>query len=271
MCSIALFILLFMRKENSNYKSLFLKKSTNIHHDFYNYSQIPDKFVYNTVISIICPHHGVFKQKACAHASGSGCQTCAKQLRENNVYTKNRHTLSDFVNKAQQMHGQRYDYSTTMYNGQMKKLTIICPTHGPFVCIANNHINGTGCPTCRKSRGETIIEQWLVKHCYQFECQKTFPNLQMNSTKQLRYDFFVPETNLLIEFDGKQHFEPVCFNGVDVDVAQILYELTVQSDGIKTQYAIDHNIQLLRISYKDIRNIDNILFNWFNSCTLTDF
>lgn len=248
-----------MRKENSNYNSKFVEKSTIKHNNKYDYSLIPQKFTYNTWVYIICPVHGTFTQRACAHAQGSGCQQCAADSHEIKQYSKVRHTKEQFIHKAQRTHGMRYDYSNSVYLGQMKLITIECADHGEFTCIANNHVHGTGCPSCKRSRGETKIELWLRNHNFEFETQKTFSGLVMNSSKELRYDFYIPSINLLIEFDGKQHYEPVSFHGVNLVEATRLHELTKQSDELKNRYSVDHNINLLRISYKQIRDIPIIL------------
>ena len=53
-----------------------------------------------------------------------------------------------FIKRAQAVHGDKYDYSKTVYTKRDEKLCIICPIHGEFKQIASDHINGHGCPIC---------------------------------------------------------------------------------------------------------------------------
>ena len=75
----------------------------------------------------------------------------------------------------------------------------------------------------------------------------------------LRFDFYLNKYNTLIEFDGQQHFRPVdFFNGEEG------FRLTQLRDNIKNEYCKNNNIPLLRISYKEINNIENILNNFID-------
>jgi very-short-patch-repair endonuclease len=70
----------------------------------------------------------------------------------------------------------------------------------------------------------------------------------------LIFDFWIPDLRICIEFDGKQHFEPIeWFGGVDK------YETSKVKDAIKNKYCADNDIKLIRISYKDYSNIEKIL------------
>lgn len=65
------------------------------------------------------------------------------------------HTTSQFVIIAKTIHGNRYDYSKTVYAGAHKKLIITCPVHGDFEQIANSHLNGRGCKQCTVEKRRT--------------------------------------------------------------------------------------------------------------------
>jgi hypothetical protein len=247
-----------------NYRDTFLEKSSKMHKDIYGYSNIPAFFKYDTWVDITCCKHGVFSQKARTHASGSGCQQCAKDVHHEKVYNKSRHTLDQFISKSQLVHGNYYNYSNTQYVAQMKKLTIICPKHGPFDICANNHIHGSGCNKCKRSRGETLINEYLIARSVLYEVQKGFEDLRVpdaseKSFNHPKYDFYVPGNKLLIEFDGKQHFEPVNFRGITNDEAKRLHERTRYIDQIKNVYATEHGYNLLRIPYTEIKQLSSIL------------
>ena len=119
----------------------FIKKANIKHNNKYNYS----KTIYNLSrikVCIICPEHGEFWQTPNDHLSGYGCPECGK-------ISKKKYTLDIFKKKAQEIHGNRYDYSKVNYTGMNNKVCIICPEHGEFFQTPNNHINNKkGCKKC---------------------------------------------------------------------------------------------------------------------------
>ena len=63
-------------------------------------------------------------------------------------------TTEKFIEEAKEAHGCKYDYSNTEYLGYYSKLRIICPQHGEFWQMPNNHLNGQGCPICGKIKAK---------------------------------------------------------------------------------------------------------------------
>lgn len=121
----------------------FTELARKIHGDVYDYSQT--EYIGNAHnVTIICRDHGPFQQKAANHAPiGHGCQKCA------NLH---RRTQEDFEADARAVHGDVYDYSQALFKSVHKKVTIICPEHGPFDQVPSSHIcAGTGCPDCAKT------------------------------------------------------------------------------------------------------------------------
>ena len=94
-------------------------------------------------VEIICPVHGVFKQSAGSHLQGMGCPECASQNRG----LKRRVSAEEFIARAQQVHGEKYDYSQLAYSRLMNKITLICPWHGSFSQRAVDHLK-SGCAKC---------------------------------------------------------------------------------------------------------------------------
>lgn len=124
--------------------------------------------------------------------------------------------------------------------------------------LRNGHIKSCG---CIKSSGEQKILNWLIdnniihKHEYRFnDCVNLMP---------LPFDFAVfNEHNkllFLIEYDGEQHFKPIRFNGIPIELAENNFKQTKINDEIKNIYCINNNIMLIRIPYLDFDNIDSIL------------
>ena len=116
-----------------------------------------------------------------------------------------------------------------------------------------NHIHKKqGCPICNDSKGEKEISMLLDKKNIIHIRQNKFEDCK--NTQCLPFDFYLPEYDMCIEYDGRQHFEPVYdFGGLDQ------FEKTKRNDNIKNEYCKNNNIKLLRISYKE--NIINILNN----------
>lgn len=73
--------------------------------------------------------------------------------------------------------------------------------------------------------------------------------------------FFIPERNLVIEYDGEQHFAPVDFANKGLLWAKGIFQQTVRHDNIKNNYCLTNGINLLRIPYFDFDNIEDILTN----------
>jgi len=225
----------------------FLHKVKAIHGDKYDYGDI----IYHRTdssLNITCKIHGVFTTTPHKLLSGYGCKKCGTLTTAN----KRRRTTAFFIEKAKEVHGDLYDYSEAAYLSQRDKVTIICPIHGRFSQTASDHLGGHGCSLCSGSQGERKISRYLKSQNIAYACQHTFAGCIYK--KKLRFDFYIPDRNLCIEYDGRQHTESVDFFG---GVA-LLEELN-RKDEIKTQYCIDHNIGLLRISYIDYDRIEELV------------
>ena len=103
-----------------------------------------------------------------------------------------------------------------------------------------------GCSYCKQSKGELIISTYLDDHNIIYEQEKVFDDCK--NIRALRFDFYIEKLNVVIEYDGKQHFEPTSFYGV-CDFKGIQ-----KRDAIKEEYCKKKKIKLIRIPYycKDI-------------------
>lgn len=143
-------------------------------------------------------------------------------------------------------------------NEKLYKAVILHKTcNNTFECIAHNFMhNDQRCPHCairsknligyKDSKGVVLIERWLQHNQLYYEKEKTFSDLRSPlSKKPLRYDFFIPSLNLIIEFDGKQHS--------DTHVSKIFtkdkYDRIHLYDSIKNRYCETHGINLIRFDY----------------------
>lgn len=117
---------------------IFISRATQLHEGKYDYSLV--KFSSTSdFIDIICPIHGIFSQKVSIHLRGYGCQYCGGSKRL---------TTDEFIEKANAVHRDKYNYSKSEYVNTSTKVCIICPDHGEFWQIPNNHLLGAGCPKC---------------------------------------------------------------------------------------------------------------------------
>ena len=225
--------------------------SEKVHGDLYDYSKT-DYYKNNITVEIICRIHGSFFQQPSVHLSGGGCPKCA----DNNK----RLILNDFKLISSKIHNNYYDYSKSTYFNNYTKTEIICPEHGSFFQIPNFHLLGQGCPSCKKSIMENYISNILIDEEIKFERQKTFEDCK--NINKLPFDFYLPELNICIEYNGKQHYEPIEYFGGDKT-----FEYIKNNDRIKKEYCENNNIQYLEISYLEKNDyICNLIKKIKNKC-----
>jgi very-short-patch-repair endonuclease len=213
----------------------FVKRSQEIHGKKYDYSQVNYKNNRKSV-QIICPIHGAFPQSPSSHMAGGGCPKCAG-------FNK---TTDDFITQSKKLFGDKYDYSKVVYKNAITRVDVICPKHGDFFPTPNQHLGGQGCPVCNESKGERLIDNLLIKHGVEKVRQKRFLDCTNKPTKgkqcvTLPFDFYLPNLNTIIEFDGQQHFKPVW--GEDN------FKRLQRLDKIRNQYCKKNGIKLIRIPY----------------------
>lgn len=124
-------------------KDDFISRANTLHNSFYSYNNI--KFVdAGTKVEIVCPKHGKFYQTPTMHLQGQGCSDCGYERGAK----KCNKTTEDFIIKARAIHGDKYDYTNTVYNKAKDYIVINCKTHGEFKQKAMNHLSGRGCLKC---------------------------------------------------------------------------------------------------------------------------
>ena len=147
-----------------------------------------------------------------------------------------------------------------------KYLTCKCIFDGYEWDIREDHLNsGHRCPICKNSIGERQVKDYLISHAIKFLPQHCFDDCR--NIRQLQFDFYLPELNVCIEYDGQQHFEPVDFAGKGEEWARQVFENTKLRDGIKNEYCKTHNIDLCRIKYT--QNVKSALDVFFQALDKT--
>ena len=118
----------------------FIQRARKVHGDKYDYSKV--NYIKNsTKVCIICPIHGEFWQTPNNHLNGHNCPKCIGR----GAYKS---TTQEFIEKARQVHGDKYDYSKVKYIDSKTKVCIICTEHGEFLQSTTRHLRGAGCPFC---------------------------------------------------------------------------------------------------------------------------
>ena len=197
-----------LKKRSSN--DDFLKRLISIYGDKYDFSQM--NFVkYAQKVKVICSVHGEFEILPVNLLKGRGCVHCGAERRgrynkDYDVSPQSRvaarrieEHAKDFIDRCRKAHGDKYDYSHTVYAGMRKKITVVCPKHGEFDQVAFKHLGvGQGCPSCatRVSKPETEIVDYLKS--------LGVAVITQNRTliKPAELDIFLPEFNTAIEYNG---------------------------------------------------------------------
>ena len=239
----------------------YFKEVKKKHKNLYSYPYIEKEYKsLNSKLTILCKKHGIFYQSAGAHLSGQRCTLCAKQSMSGNKIRKHKES---FIKRAREVHGDLFDYSISNYVSSRESIDIICKIHGVFSQKAYTHLRGIGCPFCKSSKGEIRIDEFLKlkKAVY----KRQYRIKECRNKKPLPFDFAVFEDEektklkLLIEFDGKQHYEPIpIFGGTESLVSQ------QRKDKIKTDYCLKNSIKLIRIPYTEISKVEDILEDYIN-------
>ena len=149
-------------------------------------------------------------------------------------------TLENFINEANKVHNEKYDYSKLIYKDTKTKICIICPKHGEFWQTPIKHLYGQGCPKCNSSKLENSMRDILAnKHIkYIEQYNNLFLGLQ-------RLDFYLPDYKVGIECQGEQHFIPVDFANNGEEWSKNLYIKNLKRDKIKNDKCNKNGIKLL--------------------------
>ncbi len=225
----------------------FLEKARNIHGYRYKYINLPDKLTLNDRVDIELDGL-IYNQMVSKHLLGRRPER-----------TINKKTTKDFIDEAKNIWGDKYDYSLVEYNGALSNVKIIY--NGViYEQRAQSHLDGLA-PEFRKndevrlkealknfdSIGESEIELFLKK--YNVDFIKDFRE------GTIEFDFYLSKIRTVIEFDGRQHFEPIEEFGGSETLSKIKYW-----DKELENYCEDNFINLIRIKYDQFEDIYQILY-----------
>lgn len=147
------------------------------------------------------------------------------------------------------------------YYNDHTKILVRCLVHGYEWYVAPNKIlhRHTGCPKCAAYKNEQKLFRILKKYGYDAEPQKRFKDCK--DKKTLPFDAYIEELNLLIEYDGEQHYIPIRRGSMSYEQAVEQLRIVQKHDDIKNKYCLDNNILLIRIPYWESDNIESFLLS----------
>ena len=229
----------------------FINKAKEIYEDLYDYSKV-EYINEKAKVKVICKIHGEFMVSPNNFLNGKTCPKCRKKISKEKNSKKG---YASFIRKASEIHCGKYDYSKVVYVNAKTKVCIICPEHGEFWQTPDSHLRGNGCPLCGGSKLERKVQKILENNGISFIKQYT-PEFfkEKKSYSYQKCDFFIENSETVIECQGGQHFSVV--KNLDKENSlQRRIELDIQ----KKRKLESRNIRVLYVinkstSIKDIIN-----------------
>lgn len=221
---------------------IFIKELESIFDRFdFDFQKVQYTGIYDKV-KIICKIHGEFQNTPNALLRGIGCPKCT---------TYNKMDRDKFINRASRIYNNKFIYDDNFqYKNSRSKVKILCPNHGYFYQLANNHLRGHSCNKCKnRSKSEVTIEKILKLKSLNFEIEFKFKDLRYKYP--LRFDFAIfnkeGDIEFLLEFNGRQHYEWVkTFHGTEEGL-----QIYRDRDLLKKEYCEKNMIPLHIIRYDE--------------------
>lgn len=175
--------------------------------------------------------------------NGNGCPKCNNERKVERLRTITPiKTHSEYVRELNAVHLHTI-IPLDRYTLQAEPTRHLCvPCQHVWSPRPYKLLEGRGCPSCQQSKGEKYIRNWFRLHDCYYIAEHSFDDLRHQN--KLRFDFYLPNDNLLIEYDGQQHFEPVAYFDGDIGFKRIKH-----NDALKDKYAKQNGIRLVRIPY----------------------
>lgn len=176
---------------------------------------------------------------------GHRCKDCSKEI----ISSKQRKNYEEVKDIFEE---EGYTLLSTEYKNMATKLEYKCPHNHIHEMTLGNFIGGKRCPSCGNNyKGELKVKEILENNNIYYIQQYKLKDCK--DKRELPFDFYLPNYNLLIEYDGEQHFD------IKRAFKKERFWDTVIHDAIKNSYCEDNNIKLIRIPYWEFDNIENIL------------
>ena len=210
-----------------------------IYGDLYDYSLAEYNGMHHKII-VKCNKCGnIFEVEPSNHKKGRGCPFCALEKKKEKL----RLPVDIVKERIAEKFCDKYDLSEIVYNNVDEKIKLICPEHGEFWQTPFMLFKGCGCQKCGQSVLENEIQTFLNKNNIENVFEKSFEWLGKQTL-----DFYLPQHNAAIECQGRQHFAPQRFGGVNKEEAENKYKDTIKLDEQKRKLCSENGVKLLYYS-----------------------
>lgn len=204
-------------------------------------------------IEFVCPRHGKQSMLLDNFLRGHECRQCAYEKVGTSLKFDSA-TIKEIIDSTD---GNCLLNPEDYINTVTSNLKIRCTCGNIYTTSFTNFRKKgvTRCETCsrKESSGEKQIREYLDLNGINYIQEMRFDECRRH--KPLPFDFYLPQYNLIIEYDGVQHFDDIKFMD---------HVKTKESDEIKTEFCQNRNIDLLRIPYWEKDNIEKIIDSKLN-------
>lgn len=167
---------------------------------------------------------------------GSRCLFCSGSLKK---------TDEQFKQEVKNLVGDEYIFLDSYVNTDTKIKVKHNQCGNVYKVRPCNFLQGSRCTYCnRRPKGEVLINRILKSLKIKYEYQKTFDDLKDKS--YLSYDFYIPDQNILIEYQGMQHYQPVDYFGGEAQ-----FKTQQKHDKMKSDYAKGNSYKLIAVPYTE--------------------
>ena len=207
------------------------------------YGLVGDEYVFldsyvNAKTKIRVKHNkceSIYSVKPNVFLNGNRCPYCSGLIKKTN---------RQFKREVYDLVDNEYTFLDSYVNTRTKLRVKHNKCDNIYRVTPNSFISGSRCPYCNSPKGELIIDKILNSLKIKYEVQKTFNNLKDKS--YLSYDFYIPSQNILIEYQGIQHYESIGYFGGDDT-----FETQQKHDQMKLDYAKDQGYSLITVPYTE--------------------
>lgn len=156
------------------------------------------------------------------------------------------------------------------YKNMVSDMTWKCLSCSNTWLATAQHVlnNKSGCPLCNTlGMNERLLASILDATGIQYEHDLSIRKLKSGEVERFEVDFYLPQYNYVVEYNGIQHYEPTRFGGVTMKVAEAKFVKQTGRDIYVRQFCKDNNINLLEIDGRVYKNqkLETFFTNWLNN------
>lgn len=227
-------------------KAEFIEKAKKKHGNKFEYSKVDYENNRTKVLLTCNTCKKDFLTTPDSHLVGHKCPWCSKKKK----------TTEMFVEELKSIYKDSFIYNDVVYKKSTIPVSLTCKKHGAFKQTPSKLLSGYGCPFCfTVSKGEKRIISYLDDKDIEYVRQKRFTSEGLLcSNKYIQVDFYLEQLNLIIEYNGIQHYNPVDRFGGEEQLAR-----QQERDFALRCFCDKYNINLIEIKYTDYDKIEEIL------------